>query len=77
MDCKAYHRLRTADAHTIEGPVSVQCDHHGNITEWHRLTREEPFTIWIGGTQKVTATLDEMLSLERRQRKKQQKEHNT
>lgn len=66
MNYKAYHRLRTADSHILEGPIAAGFDTQGNITGWHKLRCEEPFTIWMGGTLDVPLALDKVLSLEQR-----------
>ena len=46
---RAYHDLRLADGTFVAGPVSIAFDEDDNPVEWHRLTAEEPFTVWIGG----------------------------
>ena len=51
---------------TIEGPIAVSRNSRGDITEWHRLTHEEPFTVWRGGTLAVPHGLSDMHTLERK-----------
>ncbi len=62
---KAYHRIRTSDMHTLEGPIAVRCDEQGKVIEWHMLTHEEPFTTWVGGTLEVDYSLAELLGIKR------------
>ena len=46
---RAYHELRLTDGTLVDGPVSITFDDDDNPVEWHHLTSEEPFTVWIGG----------------------------
>ncbi|MCI7748573.1 MAG: hypothetical protein PUE11_04755 [Paraprevotella sp.] len=64
MHSQAYHRIRTSDEHFLEGPVSVHLDAEGNISQWHRLREEEPFTAWVGGELKTNCSYRQLLSLE-------------
>ena len=44
--------------------MSVHLDAEGNISQWHRLREEEPFTAWVGGELKTNCSYRQLLSLE-------------
>lgn len=66
MHSKAYHRIHTSDAFILEGPVSVLFNQQGDITEWHQLKNEEPFTIWVGGILETSYDYQKIRSLEKK-----------
>lgn len=57
-----FHHVQLTSGEIVDQCV-VTIDEYGYVLNWHKMTKEEPFTEWIGGMASLIETVEGKLQL--------------